>query len=168
MVPCVRLGIKGKVIPLQARCGPEGGRGIALLFRDRGTRRGRVVSSTTRPHFTPGKDPVHILQEAGWASGPVWTGGKSRPHCNFFYLHPFVLPYYCYIPFHTLFKLPRIRRTGRNLYCLLHSHRFITLHHYPPCCFVNVCHCRLTLRSLLHVIAVYLMLQCHRHSPRPS
>ena len=29
---------------------------------------------------TPGKDPVPILQEAGWAPGPVWTGGKSRPH----------------------------------------------------------------------------------------
>jgi len=39
-----------------------------------------VVSSTPRPQFTPGKDSVPILQEAGWASGPVWTGGKSRPH----------------------------------------------------------------------------------------
>ena len=29
---------------------------------------------------TPGKDPVPIIQEAGWAPGPVWTGGKSRPH----------------------------------------------------------------------------------------
>jgi len=29
------------------------GRGIALLFHDRGTRRGWVVSSTPRPHFTP-------------------------------------------------------------------------------------------------------------------
>ena len=56
------------------------GRGIALLFHDRGTRRGWVVSSTPRPHFTPGKDPVPIVQEAGWAPGPVWTGGKSRPH----------------------------------------------------------------------------------------
>ena len=28
----------------------------------------------------PGKDPVPIFQEAGWALGPVWTGGKSRPH----------------------------------------------------------------------------------------
>jgi len=33
-----------------------------------------------RPHFTPGKDSVHILQEAGWTPGSVWTGGKSRPH----------------------------------------------------------------------------------------
>jgi len=56
------------------------GRGTALPFHDRGTRRGWVVSSTTRLHVTPGKDPVPILQEAGWAPGPVWTGGKSRPH----------------------------------------------------------------------------------------
>jgi len=28
----------------------------------------------------PGKDPVPILQEAVWAPGPVWTGGKSRSH----------------------------------------------------------------------------------------
>ena len=39
-----------------------------------------MVSSTPQPHFTPGKDPVPILQEDGWAPGPVWTGGKSRPH----------------------------------------------------------------------------------------
>jgi len=39
-----------------------------------------VVSSTPRPHFTPGKEPVPIAQEAGWAPGPVWPGGKSRPH----------------------------------------------------------------------------------------
>ena len=39
-----------------------------------------MVSSTPRPHFTPGKDTVPILQEAGWVPGPVWTGGKSRPH----------------------------------------------------------------------------------------
>ena len=56
------------------------GKGITLLLDDRGTRRGWVVSSTPRPHFTPGKDPVPILQEAGWVPGPVWTGGKSRPH----------------------------------------------------------------------------------------
>ena len=56
------------------------GRSIALLFHDRDTRRGWVVSSTPRQHFSHGKHTVPILQEAGWASGPVWTGGKSRPH----------------------------------------------------------------------------------------
>ena len=29
---------------------------------------------------TPEKEPVPVVQEAGWAPGPVWTGGKSRPH----------------------------------------------------------------------------------------
>ena len=38
-----------------------------------------MVSRTPRPHFSRGKDPVPILQEAGWAPGTVWTGGKSRP-----------------------------------------------------------------------------------------
>ena len=39
-----------------------------------------MVSSTPQLHFTPRKDLVPILQEAGWAPGPDWTGGKSRPH----------------------------------------------------------------------------------------
>ena len=56
------------------------GRRIALLFHDRATRKGWVVSSTPRPYFTPGKHPVPIVQKAGWATGPVWTGGKSRPN----------------------------------------------------------------------------------------
>ena len=56
------------------------GRGIALLFHDRGTRRWWVVSSMPRLHINPEKDPVPILQNAGWAPGPVWTGEKSSPH----------------------------------------------------------------------------------------
>jgi len=64
------------------------GRGIALLFHGCGTRRGWVVSSTPRLHFTPGKDPVPIVQEAGWAPGPVWLGGKSRPHWDSIPDHP--------------------------------------------------------------------------------
>jgi hypothetical protein len=64
------------------------GTGIALLFLDCDTRRGWVVSSTPRPHFNPGKDPVPILQEAGWAPGSVWTGKKSRPHQDLIPDHP--------------------------------------------------------------------------------
>ena len=34
--------------------------------------------STPRPgRFTPGKEPVPIVQEAGWAPGPVWTGAEN-------------------------------------------------------------------------------------------
>jgi len=68
------------MIPLQPGVAQRVDRAIALFFHDRGIRRMLVVSSTPRPHFTPGKDPVPIVQEAGWALGPVWTGGKSRPH----------------------------------------------------------------------------------------
>ena len=55
------------------------GKGIALLFHDRNTRRGGVVTSTPRSYFTSGKEQVTIVQEAGWAPGPIWTGGRSRP-----------------------------------------------------------------------------------------
>ena len=27
--------------------------------------------------LTPGKDPVPIVQEAGWALGPIWTIGQN-------------------------------------------------------------------------------------------
>jgi hypothetical protein len=30
--------------------------------------------------FTPGKDPVPIVQEAGWAPGPVWKGAENLAH----------------------------------------------------------------------------------------
>jgi len=45
-----------------------------------GNRRGWGVSVTTRPLFTPGKDPVRIVQEAGWAPGPVWTSAENLAH----------------------------------------------------------------------------------------
>ena len=35
------------------------------------------VSVTPRQQLTPGKDPVPIVQEAGWAPGPVWTGAEN-------------------------------------------------------------------------------------------
>jgi hypothetical protein len=30
-----------------------------------------------RQHLTLGKDPVPIVQETVWASGPVWTGAEN-------------------------------------------------------------------------------------------
>jgi hypothetical protein len=27
--------------------------------------------------FTPGKDPVPIVQESGWVPGPVWIGAEN-------------------------------------------------------------------------------------------
>jgi hypothetical protein len=42
-----------------------------------GTRSGWGVRFTPRPLFTPGKDPVSIVQEAGWVPGPVWTDAEK-------------------------------------------------------------------------------------------
>jgi len=39
-------------------------RGIALLILDHGIRKGREFRVTPRPLFTPGKEPVPIVQEA--------------------------------------------------------------------------------------------------------
>jgi len=38
------------------------------------------LSYRTPANSTPGKDPVPIIQEGGWVSGPVCPSGKSRLH----------------------------------------------------------------------------------------
>jgi len=85
-IPDINSWIKKKLKVKWSRYRPgvaqRVGRGIALLFHDCGIRMGLVANSTPRPHFTPWKDPTAILQVVGWASGPDWTGGKSRPHRN--------------------------------------------------------------------------------------
>jgi hypothetical protein len=74
------------------RTAHRGSRGIALPFHDLSTRRGWGVSIMPRPLFTPRKDTVPIVQEAGWAPGLVWTGVENlaptrirspdRPACS--------------------------------------------------------------------------------------
>jgi len=59
------------------RTAHRGSRGIALFFHDHSTRRGWGASVTPRPLFNPEKGPVPIVQEAGWAPGPVWTGADN-------------------------------------------------------------------------------------------
>ena len=45
------------------------GRGTALFFHDRGTRRGWVVSSTPRPHFTPAKNRYPFYRRLDGSQG---------------------------------------------------------------------------------------------------
>ena len=61
----------------QARKALRESRGIALLYFRPLHEKGWGVTVTPRQHLTPGKDPVPIVQEAGWASGPVWTGAGN-------------------------------------------------------------------------------------------
>ena len=65
------------------RTAHRGSIGVALPFHDHGTRRVWGVSITLRPLFTLGKNPVPIVQEAGWAPGPVWTVRKISPPPEF-------------------------------------------------------------------------------------
>jgi hypothetical protein len=60
--------------------GPEGGRGIALLFLDLGARRGWVVRTTPRPLYPRERPGTHYT--GGWV-GPragLDVCEKSRPH----------------------------------------------------------------------------------------
>ena len=80
---CYNKKVKVKVTLVQAprlcrgRTAHRGSRGIALPFHDHGTRRGWGVSVTSRLLFTSGKNLVPIVEEAGWAPGPVWTGVEN-------------------------------------------------------------------------------------------
>ena len=59
---------------------PRGGVEVQIYsFLNLGARWGGW--SMPRPgRFTPGKDPVSIVQKAGWAPGPVWTGAENLAH----------------------------------------------------------------------------------------
>ena len=79
----VKVKVKLKVTHVQelrlctGRTAHRGSRGKALPFHDHSTRRGQGVSITPRLLFTPGKDAVPIVQDAGWPPGPVWTFAEN-------------------------------------------------------------------------------------------
>ena len=62
----MKLEVKPTVVQALRLCTGRtahmGSRGIAILFLDHGTRRGRGVNVTPRPLFIPKKDPVPITQ----------------------------------------------------------------------------------------------------------
>jgi hypothetical protein len=51
-------------------------------FFNIGASGGWVVNATPRPRH-PGKDPVPVVQEAGWFPGPVWTGAENLAPLGF-------------------------------------------------------------------------------------
>ena len=77
----LRLKVKCTLVQALRLCtgrtAHRGSRGITLPFHDHGTRRVWGISVTPRSFFTPGKVPVLIAQEAGWAPGTVWTGAEN-------------------------------------------------------------------------------------------
>jgi len=63
--------------PCTGRTARSWSRGVHLLFLDYGTSRWCGSSVTIRPLFTPGKDPLPNVQEAGRAPGPIWTVAEN-------------------------------------------------------------------------------------------
>ena len=69
------LPSKGNVHPRTSHEAPTGGVEVQLYsFLNLGARWKWVVNGTPRPQ---GRDLVPIVQEAGWASGRVWTGAEN-------------------------------------------------------------------------------------------
>jgi len=52
----------------------------STLSRNSALGGGGGVSASRPGRLQPGKDPVHIVQEVGWAPGSVWMGGNSPSH----------------------------------------------------------------------------------------
>jgi hypothetical protein len=67
---------KGKVQPRTGHEGPEGEYMYSTTLSLTSALDGGGWPTPRPGRFTPGNDPVPIVQEAGWAPGPVWTG-----HC---------------------------------------------------------------------------------------
>ena len=72
------------------------------------------------PQLTRGKDTVPILQEAGWAPGPVWTGGKSLPHRDSIPNRPVAIP--TELPGPQTVMLVRLKRKVSDTLTILSQH----------------------------------------------
>ena len=72
---------KAKVLPRTGHEGPEWEQMYSSTLPSTSALDGGECSTPRPGRFNPGKDPVPIVQEAGWASGPVWTGAENlAPH----------------------------------------------------------------------------------------
>ena len=88
----VELAGKGKVPPRTSHEGPEGEQMYSSTLPSTWALYEGGWSMPCPGRFTPGKDTVPIVQEAGWAPGLVWTGmedlsptgirSPDRPACS--------------------------------------------------------------------------------------
>ena len=85
----------------------RGSRGIVLLFLDHDTRRGWGVSVTLRPLFTPGKDPVPIVQDADIFQLPL-RNWHLLPRCGFTPQRKFIFFYFIHNKFVVMHRQQRL------------------------------------------------------------
>ena len=69
--------VKGKVYPITGHESPEGEQRYSCTLSLTLVLDGGGWSMPHPGHFTPGRDPVSIVQKAGQAPGLVWTGAKN-------------------------------------------------------------------------------------------
>jgi hypothetical protein len=68
---------KSKVHRITGHQGPRRGVEVQVYSFSTSALGGDGWSAPCPGRFTPGKDPVPIVLEAGWAQGPVWTCAKN-------------------------------------------------------------------------------------------
>ena len=68
---------KGKGLPRTDHEDPEGEQMYSSTLPSTSALDGGGWSTPRPGRFTPGKDPVPIVQQAGWAPGPVWTCAEN-------------------------------------------------------------------------------------------
>ena len=72
---------KGKALPITGHEGPEGEQMCSYTLPSTAALDGGGWSMPRPGRFTPLKDPVLIVQEAGWVPGPVCTVAEDlAPH----------------------------------------------------------------------------------------
>jgi hypothetical protein len=79
LVQSVIAKVNGKIHPRTGHDGPEVQQRYSSTLSLTSALDEDVWSTPHPGRFSPGKDPVAILKEGGWASGPVWTGGENSP-----------------------------------------------------------------------------------------
>jgi len=72
-----RWGKNSKVHPITCLAGPEGGQRCNYTLYLTLVLGGSGCSTPRLRSFSPWNDLVPILYEAGWTSGPVWTGVEN-------------------------------------------------------------------------------------------
>ena len=68
---------KGKGLPTTGHEGQEGEQRYSSTLTLTSAIDGGGWSTPSPGRFTPGNDPVLIVQEAEWAPGPIWTGVEN-------------------------------------------------------------------------------------------
>ena len=79
------IKVKGNGHPRTGHEGTEGEQRYSSTLTLTSTLDGGGWSAPRPGRFTPRKDPVPIVQEAVWASGPVWTGAENLAPLPGFY-----------------------------------------------------------------------------------